>query len=470
MNLHRLASALVLVAACGSSSSSGAPPATANDAGDTTDSAADSAPDSATEAGTKLAGDLSKCPGTYATTAPVAGLNTGFTSGGQAREFYAKFPAASSAPAPLFIAFNGTGEDGPEFYNRAKLDSFVQRGFVVIAPSSAGNGKIWAIWDSLRAAGDENLPNADIDYVDALLACVAAHTPIDKNRIYVGGHSAGGIFTNNLIQRRSDVYAGAIVASGIFGQTSPAPVPTLDKMLVLVTTGGDNDEYSGSTGGQQVSNLSFLPEAAAASKFYASQTNVGESYCKGHSLGHVWLDGLNDWMIDVLLAHPKGQPEAGKVTLPALPANPPADCSNGVLVGPAPTLTVTCPAGTTKADCQQTCQLAGDCAVVNSAVGPVLATELTAMGFSGADNTDCTGCVSHCEATATQSGDDAVLACFKAAQGSAACTDGIAGAMPFISAINSCCEGQTASGFCADLCATLKASTTASGFVKQGCP
>ena len=51
--------------------------------------------------------------------------------------------------------------------------------------------------------------------------------------------------TNYVLQRRSSLLAGGIVASGVFSLTSPAPPPVLDPMFVFVTWGGSNDQYSG---------------------------------------------------------------------------------------------------------------------------------------------------------------------------------------------------------------------------------
>ena len=403
------------------------------------------------------------CPSKYQGTAPEEGLNTDFSAAGQAREFVLMLPPAAEGPSPLFVAFNGTGEDGESFASRAKLSDFAERGFVVLAPSSNGNGATWPIWDSLRQPGKENDPNKDLDYFDALVKCVAGHHPIDKNRIYVGGHSAGGIMTNYVLQRRSSVVAGGIPASGVFSLTSPKPPETLDPLFVIVTWGGDNDEYSGTAGDVRVGGFNFVTEASLASKYYDAQPNVGEVNCRGNDVGHAWLSGLNGWFADQLLAHPKGWSGKGQPDLaPPVPSAGKAACKDEPYAAPS-SVEVVCQ-DSAKAGCRETCQMLGDCAVENGTVGPALAEQLTAIGFSGANNENCGGCVSKCETDATTPSDTAALACFKEHQAAATCEQGINGAYPLIEAVNQCCSGRTDSPYCVSICTEINKSSSAKSF------
>lgn len=403
------------------------------------------------------------CPASYQATAPKAGLNEGYPIDDQDRSFELILPDDTSTPRPLFVAFNGTGETGPSFSKRAKLQDFAARGFIVLAPSSAGNGTAWPVWDALREPGTENTPNKDLDYVDSVVKCVAAHHPVDKNRIYAGGHSAGGIMTNFVLQRRSQLLAGGIVASGVYSLTAPDPVPTLDPLFVIVTWGGDNDRYSGNAGGVSVGGFNFVTEASLASKFYDAQPNVAEVNCRGDDVGHAWLSTLNDWFVDRLLAHPKGLSGKGATDLaPAVPEGAKAACTDVPYEAPT-TIDVVC--GESSNDgCQQTCQLFGDCAVENGTVGPVLAPQLAELGFSGANNENCGGCVTKCEAEATSDSDKAALACFKEKQASAKCEQGINGALPLISAVNECCMNRTDSPYCVAICTEILKNSSAATF------
>ncbi len=404
------------------------------------------------------------CPAAFQSSAPQDGNNSGFEVGADTRSFFLILPDPSfTGPRPLFLAFNGTGETGPSFSARANLVDFAAKGFVVLAPSSAGNGEIWPVWDAMHTPGEDSDPNPDLELIDALIACTAGHYELDKNRLYLGGHSAGGIMANYVLQRRSEVFAGGIVASGVFSLTEPVTPAPLDGLFALVTWGGDNDAYSGGAGGVTVPEINFVEQAAIASQFYEDEPNVGQANCHGDDIGHAWLDGINDWMADQLLMHPKGLPGSGDdFTIETSPGS-------GVTCSADPYayesgLTVICPASTT-AGCAESCQLFADCAVENGTVGPVLAPQLSDLGFSGVDNSDCGGCITHCETTAVSPADAAVLDCVATFAESAECGPGIQGALPAIDAINDCCDGETESAYCLEVCGILLENSATTSFL-----
>lgn len=413
-----------------------------------------------------LGGDpATACPAAFASSAPVAGDNQDFEVAAQSRRFLMiEPPATFEGPRPLFVGFNGTGETGKSFSDRAKLEDLAAEGFVVLSPWSAGNGTLWPVWDAMHAADDPDTNNPDLAFFDTLVACVGAHRPIDKNRIYIGGHSAGGIMANYVLQRRSQLLAGGIVASGVFSLTSPEPAAPLDETFALVTWGGDNDEYSGGAGGVSVPSINFVEQASIASNFYESESRVSQANCRGNDVGHAWLDPLNGWFADVLLQHPKGLAQKGTTVLPPVPESAPAACTTTPYAFVSD-VAVDCPATSTVDGCAEACQFVGDCVVENATVGPILGPELTNLGFSGTDNTECMGCVTHCEGVATTAADADVLACMKTAKRSSVCGPGIDGALPAIDALNSCCDGRADSPWCVDTCTILLENNAVPSFL-----
>lgn len=401
------------------------------------------------------------CPPAYeaAGDGPKAGRNEGFEAGGQSRSFELLVPPASfTGPRPLLFAFHGTSETGQKLITRAKLQDFAAKGFLVVAPDAVGNGSFWPIWDAMRVPGSESAPNPDVELFDRLLSCTAAHHPVDKNRVFATGHSAGGIFTNRLLRSRSNVLAGGIVGSGVFDFTSSGTKAPLEPMLVVVTWGGDNDRYSGTTpNGVTVPAFSFVEQASLASKFYDAEPAVAHARCRGNDLGHAWLP-LNDWFIDLLVSRPKGSP-ATPFSLPPLPAGAKAACSTDPYeLAPLPDMTC---GSTARAGCKEACQLFADCAVENRTVGPSLQAELSKMGFT---QSSCAGCVQRCQTGATTQADEQALACFTTKQAAATCGPGIEGATPLFSAVNECCKGKTGSNLCVDLCTTLNGNSAAKAF------
>ena len=408
----------------------------------------------APEAGTPIVADPKKdCPDGFTGFTP--GKNTGFSAGGQSRSFELLLPPASFTGArPILFGFHGTTETGAKFVTRAKLADFVERGFVVIAPDAVGNGTLWPVWDAMRLPGKETSPeNADLALFDGLLSCVAAHQSIDSARVFVTGHSAGGIMTNRVLRARSNVVAGGIPASGVFDLTSSgAASTTLGPMTVIVTWGGDNDSYTGTTpSGVNVPRFSFVEQASLASKHYAAQASVAHAYCRGANIGHAWLGTLNAWFAETLIAHPKGAKTAF--------ANLPSICNEAPYVQePLPDMTC----GTTaRAGCREACQLFADCAVENRTVGPSLATQLSDIGFT---QSSCSGCVSQCQNGATTQADADALACFAQKQASATCGPGIEGAIPLFTTVNECCKGRATSNLCKGLCTTIMKNEAASAF------
>ena len=259
--------------------------------------------------------------------------------------------------------------------------------------------------------------------------------------------------TNYMLQHRSTMLAGGIVASGVHSLTGPKEPGPLDDLLALVTWGGDNDAYSGDTGEVSVPEINFVEQAALASQFYFAEPNVGHVRCSGANIGHAWLKEINTTMIDLLLAHPKGLSGKSGIDVQASPgggvscSTEPYEFESGI--------TVICPTQTSTPGCEKVCQLWGDCVVENATVGPILAPQMPKLGFAGPDNSDCTGCVTNCETTATTSADTEVLACMSAKADQAECGPGIDGALPAIDAINICCEGRSDSPLCLQICAIM---------------
>jgi poly(3-hydroxybutyrate) depolymerase len=390
------------------------------------------------------------CPGAYATRAPAAGQNTGFAAAGQQRSFYLALPPGSfSGPRPLLFGWHGTSEKAQGFYGRADLADFVARGFIVVAPDTSGNGTLWPIWDAMRKPGDAARTNADLALFDALVQCVAAHHPVDRHRIYVTGHSAGGIMTNHVLQHRSALLAGGVPASGLWSWTGPQPTQAMQGTLAVVTWGGDRDQWAGTAGGISVT-FNFAEQASLASRHYHGQPAVGHVRCSA-DLGHAWLP-INDWLIDLLLAHPKGISGAGGITFP-MPAGSGVTCTPDPYVYQPP-VQVSCPSSAVDG-CQQACQLVGDCGVENGTLSTVLAHQFAGLGFSGAHNGDCSGCVANCAGAQLSVADRQVLACLKTAQQQGTCGPGLEGAVPLINGINQCCLGRDESELCGQLCETI---------------
>ena len=120
-------------------------------------------------------------------------------------------PKAPRTPMPVVVALHGAGADENMFfdgYGAGILTTLAeQRGFVVISPVSSTIGRDVAVFDSL-------------------LAVVDREVPIDTSRIHVLGHSMGaGVATQLAVQRASRLKAVAMMAGG--GAVTSAATPPL---------------------------------------------------------------------------------------------------------------------------------------------------------------------------------------------------------------------------------------------------
>ena len=295
---------------------------------------------------------------------PVAGKNSRFRSGGMDREFHVYLPADIATrrePRPLFVALTGTVEDEHQFAaTNANLDALTDDGWIVMAPirqcTTAGincngggrNGWVWEPWnDGTRVPQSDVGP--DGEFVISMVTCAARKWPVAADRIYVGGISAGGSFTNRLLTYRSDFFAGGINASGMWyvnnaevvaepgrivtGRCCPVPLRTMAPAIVISLFGGPTDIWG--CPGPACSD--YRPNVQAASNYYASQDRVVTISCSGIH-GHRWprgaaymdnrenRDAFNRWAAATLLSHPKGSdPATFRMTSPP----PPYTCVRG---------------------------------------------------------------------------------------------------------------------------------------------
>ena len=414
------------------------------------------------------------CPGAFTTAAPVEGKNTGFEVESQKRSFNLHLPDATqfTGPRPVMVYFHGTGGSAAEIATGRKTwrDSLVAEGFIVVGPQGEMNGTLWPEWDAMRASTDKTRLNKDMAFFDKMVDCVAGHLAVDANRIYVSGLSAGGIMANRVLRSRSTLLAGGVVGSGVWDFTEPATTTALDSMAVMVTWGGDNDEYSGSSGGKTVPKINFAEQASFASTAFENAAKVNQVHCEGDNLGHQWLNVVEDVMLDFLISNPKGLSNNPHWKLKTPTAGAKVTCSEDAAKY-VPKVTVTCKKN--KLDgCLTYCQSVADCVVENGSVAPILVNEIKALGYSGTNYGECAGCITNCEADVAAGGtvDTGVLTCYAAEAAKKTCGAGLGGAIVVSEYINKCCLNQTASKVCGRLCTAVMKNSIAATFFTSCTP
>ena len=263
---------------------------------------------------TTAAALVGSCPADFE---PQVGENRGFPSDRAERVFHLLLPDEPIAePRPLFVSLTGTVQREVDFAAQSGLDHLPRDGWIVAAPvrtcSQNGttcaqigtDGRIWEPWYDGTIAGPSDDEGPDVRFVEAMVRCISARWPVDSARIFVGGISAGGSFTNRNLTFNSDLFAGGVASSGNWygGLAAPASPRPMDRSLAILIWGGPSDVWP------LVNPISnYDPETKQASIYYAAQPEVATISCSGDH-GHIWPAAMTPWLASTLLAHAKGTP------------------------------------------------------------------------------------------------------------------------------------------------------------------
>ncbi len=245
---------------------------------------------------------------------PRSGENVGFPSDGVDREFHVMLPDDLEEPRPLFVSLTGTVQSELGFAAQSELDLLPEEGWIVAVPvrtcsqngtPCAGigtDGRIWEPWWDGSISGPIDDEEVDVRFVEAMVRCIATEWQVDADRIYVGGISAGGSFTNRSMNFNSHFFAGGVSASGNWynGLVEPATSIEMDGSIVIVIWGGPTDVWPANN-----PIADYDPETKMASVYYAAQPNVVTVSCSG-THGHIWPTAMTPWLVETLLSHPKG--------------------------------------------------------------------------------------------------------------------------------------------------------------------
>jgi poly(hydroxyalkanoate) depolymerase family esterase len=143
-------------------------------------------------------------------------VDSSFTGAGGTRAFKLFAPAGFEGESlPLVVMLHGCTQDPDDFAAGTRMNDLAQaEGFFVLYPAQAARSNAHKCWnwfspaDQRRGAGEP-----------ALLAGMVRHVlqthPIDSDRVYVAGLSAGGAMAAILAHEYPDLFAAAGVHSGV---------------------------------------------------------------------------------------------------------------------------------------------------------------------------------------------------------------------------------------------------------------
>jgi poly(3-hydroxybutyrate) depolymerase len=126
-------------------------------------------------------------------------------SGGQPRTYYLYVPDnPQQRPLPVLVLLHGSGRDGKSLVD--PWQPLASKEGIILAGPDSRSGQGWGMRDD----GPEFLRD--------LVETVKRVYPVDRNRIYLFGHSAGAIHALSMALLESEYFAAVAVHAGVVAQ------------------------------------------------------------------------------------------------------------------------------------------------------------------------------------------------------------------------------------------------------------
>lgn len=236
------------------------------------------------------------------------GVNTGFPSGGQLRDFDVALPSTYDPlqSYPIVFVYHGFGGTSGDMLDGTGLRPYADAmDVILVAPQGMDLGGSTG-WDTFS----DPRTNLDLVLFDDLVTCASASFSVDPQRVHVTGMSNGGLETGYLIASRAGVIASAAPMSGGLGiDLVDAGYP----MPALVVWGGTVDQAFDLDFNQLA--LDMIADLRGDGRFVLG--------CD-HGLGHTLDPSFWPWVLQFLVDHPRDL--ASEPYVGGLPAVFPSYC------------------------------------------------------------------------------------------------------------------------------------------------
>ena len=178
-------------------------------------------------------------------------LNTFGADGGRTYILHVPPGYSKDSPVPLVVALHGYTSTAKNFEEWTHISEKAdEEDFIVIYPNGIAypwndaNPQAWNVggpWEEWTRDTD------DVGFIKGLIEMIGTYYSIDKNRIYITGHSNGARMTYRLAWELSDIIAAVAPVAGILvydkgpGPTSPVSI------LHIHSKNDDTVPYDGQT-------------------------------------------------------------------------------------------------------------------------------------------------------------------------------------------------------------------------------
>lgn len=297
-----------------------------------------------------------------ATQAPGSFTRVAFALAGAPQDHYYLYvpPGADSgAPMPLVLMLHGCTQDPEDFATGTGMNGAAAGAHaLVLYPAQSGSANPKACWNWFRPQ-DQRRGGGEPATLVAMVREVMARYPVDDNRVYVAGLSAGGAMAALLAREYPELFAAVGVHSGLsagaaqnvmaalsamktgakaastspFATTTP-PVIQLGTALPLIVFHGDADATVHARNGEQLVEAALdAAESEVLPAVTTGRSAHGQGYTRTlyqsggatlaehwvlHGGGHAWAGGdargshtdprgvsATEEMLRFFLAHPR---------------------------------------------------------------------------------------------------------------------------------------------------------------------
>ena len=185
---------------------------------------------------------------------------------------------------PLVIAVHGAFSSPDQFARVTGFDEVADRsGFAVAYP--AAFAPPFRTWNSGHCCGlARTIEVDDVEFLDSVISDVSSHVSIDANRVYLVGHSNGGMLVHRFAAERPGRIAGAAVVAGTIGgrPSREEPVwriPVPKKPIPLLLLHGQLDDqvdYDGGPDPRSRGGRTWI-SARDSARFWREATQCGDA-------------------------------------------------------------------------------------------------------------------------------------------------------------------------------------------------
>ncbi|MCE1198303.1 MAG: alpha/beta fold hydrolase [Marinilabiliales bacterium] len=174
---------------------------------------------------------------------------------GEKRSFNIHFPATKDHPSllPVVIALHGGGGSAEQFEKTSRLSEKAdQAGFLVVYPNGTGMIQTWNAGECCGRAMKDRVD--DVRFICLLIEKILRDYPADGHRVYVTGHSNGGMLGYRLACELSDKIAAIAVNSCSMVCDGAAPA----RPMPILHMHSRNDKRVPYLGGPGITGIQYL--------------------------------------------------------------------------------------------------------------------------------------------------------------------------------------------------------------------